>query len=154
MINAAYATQSDAGDNANDFSADYYNIEVGTKVSSVTLLAGIESLGSDNGVGFSTPLATLHKFQGFADKFLATPGQGIEDIYVTAKTTVSDIKLSATYHDLSSDVDSIDYGSEIDLSAAYAVNKNVSVLVKFSSYNADDYATDTDKLWLQVAANF
>ncbi len=154
MVNAAYATQSDAGDNANDFSADYYNIEVGTKVSSVTLLAGIESLGSDNGVGFSTPLATLHKFQGFADKFLATPGQGIEDVYVTAKTTVSDIKLSATYHDLSSDVDSIDYGSEIDLSAAYAVNKNVSVLVKFSSYNADDYATDTDKLWLQVAANF
>ena len=154
MINAAYATQSDAGYNASDFSADYYNVEVGTKITSVTLLAGIESLGSDNGVGFSTPLATLHKFQGFADKFLGTPGQGIKDVYVTAKTTVSDIKLSATYHDLSSDVDSIDYGSEIDLSAAYAVNKNVSVLVKFSSYNADDYATDTDKLWLQVAANF
>ncbi len=154
MVKAAYATQSDAGDNATDFSADYYNVEVGTKVSSVTLLAGIESLGSDNGVGFSTPLATLHKFQGFADKFLGTPGQGIEDVYLTAKTKVSDIKLSATYHDFSSDVDSIDYGSEIDLSAAYTVNKNVSVLVKFSSYNADDYATDTDKLWLQVTANY
>jgi hypothetical protein len=73
---------------------------------------------------------------------------------LTAKTKVSDIKLSATYHDFSSDVDSIDYGSEIDLSAAYTVNKNVSVLVKFSSYNADDYATDTDKLWLQVTANY
>lgn len=154
MINAAYATQSEAGDNSADFSADYYNVELGTNISSVTLLAGIESLGSDNGVGFSTPLATLHKFQGFADKFLATPDQGVKDIYVTAKTKVNGIKLSATYHDLSSDVESIDYGSEIDIAAAYAINKNYNVLVKFSSYNADDYGTDTDKLWLQIAANF
>ncbi|UUO23529.1 hypothetical protein FGD67_10040 [Colwellia sp. M166] len=154
MVKAAYATQSDAGDNATDFSADYYNFEVGTKVSTVTLLAGIESLGSDNGVGFSTPLATLHKFQGFADKFLGTPGQGIEDVYLTAKTKVSDIKLSATYHDFSSDVDSIDYGSEIDVAAAYTINKNYNILVKFSSYSADDHASDTDKLWLQLSANF
>jgi hypothetical protein len=154
MVNAAYATQSDAGDNTANFSADYYNVELGTKVKSVTLLAGIESLGSDNGVGFSTPLATLHKFQGFADKFLGTPGQGVEDIYFTAKTKVNGIKLSATYHDLSSDVDGIDFGSEIDVAAAYAINKNYNVLVKFASYNADDHASDTDKLWLQVAAKF
>lgn len=155
MVNAAYATQSEAGDNTKDFSADYYNFEVGTKVSSVTLLAGIESLGSDNDVAFSTPLATLHKFQGFADKFLATPGKGIEDIYVTAKTKVNGIKLSATYHDLSSDVDGIDYGSEIDVAAAYAINKNYSVLVKLASFSSDnaDYV-DTDKLWVQVAAKF
>jgi len=154
MVNAAYATQSDAGDNATDFSADYYNLEFGTKISSVTLLAGIESLGSDNGVGFSTPLATLHKFQGFSDKFLGTPSQGIEDTYVTVKTKLSDIKFSATYHDFSSDVDNIDFGSEIDVSAAYSFNKNYDVLVKFSSYSADDYASDTDKLWLQLAAKF
>jgi hypothetical protein len=154
MINAAYATQSDAGDNATDFSADYYNFEAGTKISSVTLLAGIESLGSDNGVGFSTPLATLHKFQGFADKFLGTPADGVEDIYITAKTKVNGIKLSATYHDLSSDVGSTNYGSEIDVAAGYSFNKNYSVLVKLASFSADDVGTDTDKLWVQVAANF
>ncbi|MGB1263987.1 MAG: alginate export family protein [Cognaticolwellia sp.] len=154
MANAAYASQSDAGDNTNDFSADYYNLELGTKISSVTLLAGIESLGSDNGVGFSTPLATLHKFQGFTDKFLATPGAGVEDIYFTAKTKVSGVKLSATYHDLSSEAGSIDYGSEIDIAAAYAINKNYNVLVKFASFNADDLGTDTNKLWLQAAAKF
>ena len=154
MANAAYASQRDAGDNSNDFSADYYNLELGTKISSVTLLAGIESLGSDNGVGFSTPLATLHKFQGFADKFLGTPGAGVEDIYITAKTKVSGVKLSATYHDLSSDVGSIDYGSEIDIAAAYAINKNYNVLVKFASFNADDQGADTNKLWLQAAAKF
>ena len=155
MVNAAYATQSEAGDNTADFSADYYNFEVGTKVSSVTLLAGIESLGSDNDVAFSTPLATLHKFQGFADKFLTTNKDGIEDIYVTAKTKVNGIKLSATYHDLSSDVGNTDFGTEIDVAAAYAINKNYSVLVKLASFSSDNATyVDTDKLWVQVAAKF
>ena len=154
LVNAAYAIQSDAGDNTANFSVDYYNVEVITNLRSVTLAAGIESLGSDNGIGFSTPLATLHKFQGFTDKFLATPGQGIEDYYLTVKTKMKDVNFSATYHDLSSAVDSIDYGSEIDVSAAYPFNKNTSMLVKFAHYDADDYASDTDKLWLQVVATF
>ena len=35
-------------------------------------------------IGFSTPLATLHIFQGWADVFLTTPTTGIEDFYVKA----------------------------------------------------------------------
>src|SRR3546814_3361296 len=33
-------------------------------------------------VAFQTPLATLHAFNGWADRFLSTPGNGLEDIYV------------------------------------------------------------------------
>ena len=36
--------------------------------------------------GFTTPLATLHKFQGFADKFLTTPANGIRDTYIELAT--------------------------------------------------------------------
>ncbi|WDE05750.1 alginate export family protein [Thalassomonas viridans] len=154
IANASYAQQSDRDDNPNDFDADYFNLELGSTLGPVKVLAGYELLGSDNGIGFSTPLATLHKFQGFADKFLATPGDGIEDIYFTAKTKVSGIKLSATYHNFSADKGSRDWGSEIDLVAAYAIDKNYKVLLKFASYDADDHATDTDKLWLQVTAKF
>ena len=154
MLNAAYAKQSDAGNNHANFSADYYNIELGTKLHSVTLLAGVEVLGSDNGIGFSTPLATLHKFQGFADKFLGTPAQGVEDLYVTAKTNIKGVKLSATYHTLSSDVDHIDYGSEIDIAGAYPVHKNTKLIVKLANYNAKEFGRGTTKLWLQVAASF
>jgi len=154
VVNAAVATQSEAGDNAVDYSANYYNVEVGSKLGNITLLAGIDSLGSDNGVGFKTPLATLHKFQGFADKFLATPANGVEDVYFTVKTKVSGVNLSATYHDLSSDKGNTDYGSEIDLAAAYKMNKNYSVLVKYAMYDADEHATDTDKLWVQLVAKF
>ena len=42
--------------------------------------SGYELLGSDGvTVAFSTPLATLHAFEGWADKFLATPAAGITD---------------------------------------------------------------------------
>ncbi len=155
-VNASYATQSDAGDSPLNYSADYINLEASTKVGKVTLLGGYELLGSDNGVGFKTPLATLHKFQGFADKFLGTPSEGMEDIYVTVKGAVSGVKLSATYHDLSSDVGGLDWGNELDLTAAYSISKNYNVLVKFANYSAGDDATvtDTNKLWLQLAAKF
>jgi len=153
-VNASYASQGDNADNPTDFDADYYNVEAGSKLGPVTIMAGIESLGSDNGVAFSTPLATLHKFQGFADKFLGTPANGVEDVYFTVKGKVGGVKLAATYHDLSSDVGGIDYGKELDLVAAYKVNKNYNVLVKYANYSADDHATDTDKLWLQLVAKF
>jgi len=153
-INASYANQTDNGDNLADYSADYYNLEAATKVGKVTLKGGVEVLGSDNGVGFSTPLATLHKFNGFADKFLGTPANGLEDIYVTAVTKVNGVKLVATYHDFSSDVNSVDYGTELDLVAAYKVNKHYSLLAKYANYSADEFSVDTDKLWLMVTAKF
>ena len=154
FVNASIASQSDNGDNPTSFTANYLNAEVGSKIGPVTLLGGYELLGSDNGVGFSTPLATLHKFQGFSDKFLNTPADGIQDVYLTVKGAVSGINLSATYHNLSSDVNSKDYGSEIDLVAAYSINKNYKTLLKFATYSATDHATDTSKLWLQAEAKF
>ncbi len=154
FVNASLASQSDNADNPANFTASYINAEVGTKFSGVTVLGGYELLGSDNGVAFSTPFATLHKFNGWADQFLGTPGAGIQDIYLTAKTKVKGIKLSATYHNLTSDEGSIDYGSEIDVVAAYSINKNYGALVKLASYSADDHNADISKLWIQLTAKF
>jgi hypothetical protein len=154
FVNASYATQSDYGDNTASFTAEYLNAEVGTKFSGVTVLGGYELLGSDNGVAFSTPLATKHKFNGWADKFLGTPADGLADVYLTVKGAVSGVKLTATYHDFSSDVNGRDYGSEIDLAAAYKVNSTYSVLLKYAGYSADEVSVDTNKIWLQLGAKF
>jgi hypothetical protein len=154
MVNASAASQSDNGDNPNSYTATYLNAEVGSKVGPVTVLGGYELLGSDNGVGFNTPLATKHKFQGWADKFLGTPADGIQDIYLTVKGAISGVKLAATYHNLTSDVNGIDYGNELDFVASYKVNNTYGVLFKFANYTADDYATDTNKLWLEGTAKF
>lgn len=148
--NLSYALQTDAGDNPNDYEASYYKAELAGKLGNVKLSAGFEVLGSDNSVGFTTPLATLHKFQGFADKFLGTPGNGIEDIYVSAVTKLGGVKLVATYHDFSAHEGDADYGNELDLVAAYKFNKNVSGLIKAAVYDADEHGTDTSKVWAMV----
>ena len=64
------------------------------------------------------------------------------------------MKLVAFYHDFSADEGSTDYGTELDFLVAKKVNDNLAVAVKYASYSADDYATDTDKMWLQADINF
>jgi len=153
-VHAAYATQSETGDNPNDFSAQYMALELGTQLSAINVAVGYESLGSDNGVGFSTPLATLHKFQGFTDKFLGTPGTGVNDLYVKASGNVGKLGLSAIYHQLDADAGSLDYGNELNLVANYPVADKVGLSVKYANYSADDYSVDTSKIWGMVTLSF
>lgn len=153
-LNLAYAEQSDYKDSALDYDAGYYFGELSVKFQPVSVAIGYEVLESDNGVGFKTPLATLHKFQGFADKFLVTPAGGIEDSYLKIATKVAGVKLIAFYHDFEAETGGMDYGSEFDFIAAYKFNKNYSVLFKYAAYNSDDFATDTDKAWLMLTAAF
>ncbi|TMP29090.1 hypothetical protein CWB99_09980 [Pseudoalteromonas rubra] len=150
----SYAQQQDYGDNPTDFSTDYFLAQVKGKFKKLGWTIGYESLGSDNGVGFSTPLATAHKFQGFADKFLGTPPNGVADWYVGVNGMVSGVKLGVTYHKFDSVENSIDYGSEIDFTAAYKVTEKCKLLLKYAMYDAEALASDTDKLWLMLAHKF
>ncbi|WP_417683213.1 alginate export family protein [Pseudidiomarina aquimaris] len=153
-IHAAYAYQTETGDNPANFGADYLNLDLSTQLAGVNVGVGYESLGSDNGVGFSTPLATLHKFQGFTDKFLGTPAEGINDIYLKISGAVGKLGLSASWHDFTSDVDDIDYGTEFNITAKYPIAKNIGLLVKYASYNADSLSDDTNKLWGMLTFKF
>ena len=63
------------------------------------------------GKGFTTPLATLHKFQGWADKFLTTPPNGLEDLYANASVNLKGVGVLDTlgfivsYHDYDAERD-------------------------------------------------
>lgn len=148
---AAYATQSDAGDNPASYDADYYMLEGSFGFSGLKASLGYEVLGAGDGVGFKTPYATLHKFQGWADKFLITPGDGIEDIYVGLTGKLGPVALGGFYHDFSAEDSGEDWGSEIDLVATWNYNKNWMFQLKYASFSSDsDAYTDTDKAWLTV----
>ena len=151
-LQAAYATQSDAGDSNLDYDADYYKLEGDISFAGLKANLGYEVLGADNGVGFKTPLATLHKFQGWADKFLTTPGDGIEDAYVTVAGKLGPVKLAATYHDFQAESSSTDFGTELDIIATWAINKQFSVQGKYAAFDTDDSSRyqDTDKVWLTL----
>jgi hypothetical protein len=151
----SFAIQSDTGANTTSYDANYYLVEVNGSVGTMFGSAGLEVLGSDNGfIAFSTPLATLHKFNGFADMFLVTPDDGLEDIYMKVGANVLNVKLSAVYHTFSANNGSADLGSELDLMANYKVNTQVSLLAKYATYDADTWKVDTDKFWLMANVDF
>ncbi len=154
-IKAGYAAQEDAGDNPNSYEADYIVFDANINFDGFSLGGGYEVLGGDNGVGFQTPLATAHKFQGFSDQFLGTPATGVEDAYVKAGTKIGPVKLSAAYHVFKADQGNQDFGDEINLVAAYKVNKQISTLVKAASFSNDDnFKSDTTKLWFMISASY
>jgi hypothetical protein len=152
----SYARQGDAGANPASFSLPYAMVEGGltfNKKPNVTL--GYERLGSNGAVAFSTPLATLHAFQGWADKFLATPAAGIEDKYVKfgypfrKRGPFTSINALAWYHDFTAEQGSAHFGDEVDLQLV-ARTKKIALTLKYATYDADQLLTDTDKLWLSV----
>lgn len=142
-----YARQRDYQDSSG-IDAKYHRIEVGAKVRGVVVKVGQELLGGDGTYGFQTPLATLHAMNGWADKFLSTPANGLDDRYVLVGGSLAGSKLKAVYHDFSADTGGSDYGTELDLVATRRIGKRFTVGAKYASYEAEGYATDTDKLWL------
>lgn len=150
----SYATQSDVADSPFDYDADYYALDADLTFAGVTLGVGYELLGADNGRGFTTPLATLHKFNGFADLFLATPGTGLEDTFVKVATNIKGMKIVARYHNFDADEGEANFGEEFNLVATYKFTKQYSMLFKYANYNAQDRAIDTDKIWLQLVAKY
>lgn len=150
-LNAGIASQSAFGGNPVDYDAPYQWIEGVAALGGLTLTLGHEVLGSDGGAaGFRMPVATLHKFNGWADRFLATPPAGLEDTYLTAATRLGRISVAGTWHAFAAHEDGADYGTEFDGVATLAVSDALSVQFKFATYDSDGYATDTSKWWFTV----
>jgi hypothetical protein len=156
-----YANQSNYAENPTKFSTNYFLAEAGINVSGFTVKASYEALGSDEGnYSFKTPLATLHKFNGWADKFLGTPVNGLNDLYITGSYVVKNdsaldgLKITAIYHKFTSQFGDIDYGTEFDAVISKNLDKTFNLSVKYAKYYADTYATDTSKLWLTLGAKF
>jgi len=150
------AKQSDYADNATDYDADYLLLSVGGKLSGVRLGLASETLGADSdaGVAFATPLATGHAFQGWADKFLATPATGIVDTYASLGGAVKGVNLLAVYHEYESDTGNIDQGEELNLQASKKLGGNYTLTLKYADYSAGDVGTDAQKIWLMAEAVF
>lgn len=160
LYDAEIATQSDYEDNPNSYTSEYYRLGAGVADRGAVVKLNYEVLGSDNGVGFQTPLATLHKFNGWADVFLNTPATGLEDIYASAsykfgaQSPLAGWKFDAIYHDFSANTGGADYGTETDLQVTRAFREHYYAGLKFADYRADSFSTDTQKVWFTLGANF
>lgn len=164
-----YARQSDIGSNTNNYDADYIRIAPGLSFRGLTVTGIYELLGADGtggGVEFETPLATGHKFNGFADLFLNTPAGGLEDVYldVTYKFSglsgdidfLNGLLLKAQYHDFSSDEGGVDFGQEFDFYAKLPIADNYYAELKYADFNADAGGgfSDTQRVTFGFGFNF
>jgi hypothetical protein len=157
---AEFATQ-DSESGATDYSATYMAIEGGYSFDAVALKLGAEVLGSDDSMyGFSTPLATLHKFNGWSDQFLTTPKEGLVDLYASVSGKAFGGGWTLVFHDFSADESTAtvdDLGSEVNAVYVKKFAKNYKAGIKYAAYSAGDAAAgkvDTDKVWLWVSAKF
>lgn len=155
---ASYARQSDYHRNPNDYAASHYLLDAGLDLVAFKIGAGYEVAGASNGAAltsFQFPLGTNFKFQGWADKFLTTPPDGVRDLYGSlgygwkAVGPLKGVTLQAAYHRFDSDRLVRRYGEELNLLAGGKLGKTM-LSVRYADYRAKAFATDTRKLWLQA----
>ena len=105
---------------------------------------------------FQTPMGTNFAFQGWADQFLVTPDDGIRDVFgtVTASLDRGEVALMGVFHQFYDDTGTINYGKEWDFLASKKFGKHYTVLARYAYYDANQYSTDTQKVWVQGNISF
>ena len=161
-----YAHQGDYQD-GEGHNGDMFNVFVGAKVSLVDVGAGYSYISGQDGDDrpFDTLFSTAHKFNGWADQFLATNGgtlrDGLQDCYAQVGTKLWGTKFLAIYHYFDTTEDQAfdsSYGDEIDLLVARKLGTNLSGLLKYANYSEDDSSangfanptTDTEIFWARL----
>lgn len=152
LYRAEVASQTDYGSSPLNYRASYWALEAGLggKPGSVSL--GQEVLGNDNNVGFKTPLATLHAFNGWADLFLTTPAAGLRDSYVKVAANLPEgFSLLAFYHRFKLDRAGATAGDEWDAQLSRKFGKNWTATAKYADFRRKLTAfPDVRKIWFQV----
>ena len=146
LYTTEYAKQTDYKDGSDLIDAHYFKLGGGAMYNSWSVRIDHEKLSSNDGkYAFQTPLGTNHLFQGWADQFLATPRQGMEDTFVTVAGSIGKAKLQAEYHVFKSDekFQSIGklgdkYGTEFDASVMYPFTDKISGKLEYAKFNESD----------------
>lgn len=151
------ATQGDYGSNAAAFDLGYQHAELALRRDQWTVAVAGERLEGDDVRGFTTPLATLHAFQGWADVFLTTPPDGVRDLNATVSYATrpwiagQPATLTVRAHDFTSDDGGTDFGAEIDASLRFSLTERVSIEAKGAAFEGEDPRfADRAKFWFAV----
>jgi hypothetical protein len=170
LYTAEYAKQDDYKDGSDLIDNYYYRIGAGAGYGDWFVRVDQEKLsGNTDNKAFQTPLGTNHIFQGWADVFLTTPNEGIEDTMITAGGKLMGATIKTEYHWIDSDRDFAKigggmgdkYGTEFDLGVYYKFTKQVSGSVEYANFKEDDEYKNTtarkrdiEKIWLTAIYNF
>ena len=161
-LTGEFANQTNYASNPLSFDLDYYLAEASASYEGLKVLAGYEVLEGNGTIGFSTPLATLHIFNGWADMFLTTPTNGLKDLYFQASYSlpadaigIKSFNPSIIHHDYTSDHLGAGIGSEWDAQGELVVDANLSLLMKYADYQGSGTGfggfADKSIAWFQTS---
>nr|NIP14432.1 hypothetical protein [Pseudomonadales bacterium]NIX07721.1 hypothetical protein [Pseudomonadales bacterium] len=110
--------------------------------------------GSSSDGQFLFVLGTNHAFNGWVDKFLGTPTEGLQDLLFRLDGPLGPLSWQIRYHDFRAATGGARYGSELDFLVAYTAPWRQSFALKGGFYDADRFSVDTTKIWLYTAYAF
>jgi len=149
MYAAELAWQGNHARNPRRFDHLYYVLEGGlgrafisSALQSISLKGTLEVQEGDGNSAFTTPLGTNHAFQGWADKFLLTPRDGMRDAYATLAVKAWEAQFLAVYHHMRADHLAYDYGQEWNLQVTRTFFEHYHALLKYARYEGDNNATN------------
>jgi hypothetical protein len=147
---AELASQRGWRDAPSTGSVDYRLAEVGLRYAGHAVRIGSETLGSNGRRAFQTPLATGHAFNGWADRFLATPANGLQDSYLKFDGPLGPLRYLVAFHDFNADRGGAGYGRELDVQLSWAFAPKWNAIAKLADYRSDGFGSDQRKGWLSV----
>ena len=160
---ASWATQSDYGSSLLDYDLDYLSGEATLTWEEFAGRISYEQMEGNGARGFTTPLATLHAFNGWSDAFIANGVKTTVDGLVDANATFTwaprwkwdylfNLAFLARFHDFEAERTGADLGSEWDLQVQGAITPRLGWLVKYADYDGPGVApapADRNKIWIQ-----
>ncbi len=150
--NATYAQQSDYRGNTAGYDLDYVGADVAGTFDIYTAKLSWESLEGNGTRGFTTPLATVHAFQGWSDAFVQPLGgnkgfvDGIEDLNLSfnikprfRRTYFFNTDILVRYHDFNAERTGADLGHEWNVQVQAAITPKLSVAAKYADFRRETF---------------
>jgi len=149
--NATFARQTDYKHITPKFDLDYYAADLTGTFDVYSVKASYEVLEGDGTRGFSTPLATTHAFQGWADAWVMPLGgnksfvDGIKDFNLTfnmkprfKRTYFFNADILVRYHVFEDERTGASLGREWDAQIQAAINPKLTAALKYADFERDD----------------
>lgn len=166
QLSAVAAHQSAYRSNPVSIDLAYWHGEGGLTYAGLTTSLGYEVMQGNGTVGLSTPLATLHAYNGWADLFLTTPANGLDDLYLkfvyaapwaAHALHVDSVTATLVHHDFSTDRARTGIGTEWDGSLEFAYDR-FGLLLKYADYRGSGIGrggfADKSIGWMQVSYKY
>ncbi len=161
LVELEVARQSQYGANPRTFELPYGKISAGFSWDKTQITGSYERLAGNGVVAVQTPLATLHRQNGWADVFTTTPANGLREVSARLLQELPDIgplkgpKIDLRYLDFrSAGGVSQHYGKEWDADLNGSLNGWFTVGVRAARYSADRFDTNTMRVFTYLELRF